>query len=130
VTSYKALYDDARACDRWNRLHPQEARRVPYVEQSLADHAAPVVAASDYVRSVGLSLSPWVPCHYTVLGTDGFGRSEDRASLRRFFEVDAENVALAALDSLAAQGAYPKAKLSAAIAELGLDPDKPNPASV
>jgi len=129
VTSYKALYQDARECDRWNRLHPAEPRRVPYVEQAIGDRKSPVVAASDYLSTVGLSLASWMPCPYTVLGTDGFGRSEDRAALRRFFEVDAEHVALAALGALAQQGSFPKARLAKAIGELEIDPNKPNPAA-
>ena len=126
VTSYKALYDDARDVDRWNRLHPGEKPRVPYVAATLEGETGPVVAASDYVTSLPMSIARHVPCRYCVLGTDGFGRSEARKELRRFFEVDAENIALAALDELAAEGQYPKQKLAAAIKTLGLDPDKPN----
>jgi len=148
VTSYKALYDDARECDRWNRLHPAEQPRTPYVSQVLAEGSGPVVAVLDYVSAVGLSLSPWVvknyrhskgksrrgseekTTSYVVLGADGFGRSDARKELRRFFEVDAENVALAALTALAQEGKWPQEKLSAAVEKLGLDPDKPNPARV
>lgn len=130
VTSYKALYDDGRDCQRWNRLHPGETPRQPYVSQTLAGESGPIVAASDYVSAVPLSIAQWVPQPYTVLGTDGFGRSEARAELRRFFEVDAENVMLAALDSLATQGAFPRAQLASALKALGLDPDKPNPSRV
>ncbi|MGB9690473.1 hypothetical protein, partial [Thermogutta sp.] len=86
-----------------------------------------VVAASDYVSAVPLTLARWIPGDYVVLGTDGFGRSEARRELRRFFEVDAENITLAALSSLAERGLYPKDRLSSAIRELGLDPDKPVP---
>ena len=130
ATSYKALYQDARDCQRWNRLHPAEPPRVPYVEQVLQGSQGPVVAALDYVAAVALSITPWVRRPYVVLGTDGFGRSEARSELRRFFEVDAENIALAALEQLAEQGQYPREKLSAAIRTLGLDPEKPNPATV
>jgi pyruvate dehydrogenase E1 component len=129
VTSTKALYQDARECDRWNRLHPGEPQRVPYLQEVLGEGQSPVVAASDYASPVGLSLASWMPGAYTVLGTDGFGRSEDRARLRRFFEVDAEHVALAALGALARQGSFPKAKLTKAIGQLGIDPEKPNPAT-
>jgi pyruvate dehydrogenase E1 component len=130
VTSYKALYQDGRDCDRWNRLHPKEEPRRAYVAQVLAGEEGPVVAASDYVTAVGTSIGPWVPGRYVVLGTDGFGRSEAREELRRFFEVDAENIVLAALNELAAQGKFPKSKLASAVKKLGLDPEKPNPATV
>ena len=130
VTSYKALYHDAKECERWNRRNPNLAPRVPYVCQVLEGEEGPVVSASDYVAAVGLSLSPWLPSPYTALGTDGFGRSEARKDLREFFEVDAENIALAALAELARQDKYPKAKLAKAVRTLGLDPDKPNPVTV
>ena len=90
--------------ERWNRLHPGETPRKAYVEQVLEGESSPIVAASDYVTAVPLSIGPWVGPHYRVLGTDGFGRSEARAELRRFFEVDAENIALAALYELAEFG--------------------------
>jgi pyruvate dehydrogenase E1 component len=128
VTSYKALYQDARECERWNRLHPDGEPRRPYVEQALFGVPGPIVAASDYVSAVPLSIAPWVGPDYTVLGTDGFGRSEAREELRRFFEVDAENIAMAALAALAKKGQYAKAKLGQAIVTLGLNPDKANPA--
>jgi pyruvate dehydrogenase E1 component len=130
VTSYKALYDDARACQRWNRLHPGKAARRPFVVRMLDGQPGPVVAASDYVSAVPLSIGPWVPGPYVVLGTDGFGRSEARQQLRRFFEVDAEHVVLAALGQLAKEDKFPKEKLSAAIDALGLDPKKPDPTGV
>ena len=130
VTSYKALYDDARASQRWNRLHPDKAPRRPFVVRMLDGQRGPVVAASDYVSAVPLSIAPWLPSGSTVLGTDGFGRSEARQQLRRFFEVDAEHVVLAALGQLAEEGQFPKEKLSAAIGSLGLDPEKPDPTTV
>ncbi|MGA2033062.1 MAG: pyruvate dehydrogenase (acetyl-transferring), homodimeric type [Thermoguttaceae bacterium] len=130
ATSYKALYLDARECQRWNRLHPGEAPRRPYVDEVLGAAPGPVVAASDYVAAVPLLIAPWVGARYTVLGTDGFGRSEARADLRRFFEVDAENIALTALSELARQDQFPKAKLPQAIKTLGLDPQKPHPWTV
>jgi pyruvate dehydrogenase E1 component len=130
VTSYKALYEDARRCERWNRLHPGEKPREPYVAQVMHGRSGPVVAALDYVSALALSITPWVPAPYAVLGTDGFGRSEDRVRLRRFFEVDAENVALAALESLAEQGRMPKSQVATAVKSLGLVPEKPNPRDV
>ena len=89
-----------------------------------------MVSASDYVSSVALSIGSWVPQPFVVLGTDGFGRSEARKELRRFFEVDAENVALAALGALADQGKFPDDELPAAVKTLRLDPNKPNPVAV
>jgi pyruvate dehydrogenase E1 component len=126
VTSYKNLYYDGRDCDRWNRLHPGAARRQPFVEQVLGGDAGPIVAASDYIAAVPQAVGPWVGPDYTVLGTDGYGRSEARSDLRRFFEVDAENIVLTALERLARKGEYPKANLCEAIKTLGLDPNKPN----
>ncbi len=130
VTSYKALYQDGRDCERWNRLHPDQEPRRPYVEQVLDGQPGPVVAASDYVSAVGMSIAPFVPGRYVVLGTDGFGRSEARKELRRFFEVDAENIALRALGELANEEKFPRSQLSEVIQKLGLDPEKPNPATV
>lgn len=130
VTSYKALWQDARACQRWNRLHPEESPRQPYVRQVLDGAPGPVVASLDYSSAVALSIAPWVGPDYTVLGTDGFGRSEAREELRRFFEVDAENMALAALGALADQGKFPDDELPAAVKILRLDPNKPNPVAV
>ncbi|HYW78317.1 MAG TPA: pyruvate dehydrogenase (acetyl-transferring), homodimeric type [Thermoguttaceae bacterium] len=130
VTSYKALLADARDCDRSNRLRPDDTPRRAYVQQVLDGQSGPVVAASDYVAALPLSIAPWIGERYVVLGTDGFGRSEARRELRRFFEVDAENIALAALAELARREEYPGNKLSDAIKTLGLDPEKPNPATV
>ncbi len=130
VTSYKELYDDGRAVERWNRLHPGETPQRPFVSQAIADGAGPVIAASDYVTAVPQSISRWVDPNFVVLGTDGFGRSEARKDLRRFFEVDAENVTIATLTELARLGKYPKEKLSEAVKKLGLDPDKPNQSTV
>jgi len=130
VTSYKALLDDARGCARFNRLHPDEEPRKPYVQQVLEGESGPAVAALDYVGAVALSIAPWIGRPYAVLGTDGFGRSEARPQLPRFFEVDAENIALAALTQLAELRQYSRPKLAAAIKTLDLDPEKPNPVTL
>ena len=130
VTSYKALYQDARESERWNRLHPGQEPRRAYVQTVLEGESGPVVAALDYASALALSIAPWIGPDYVVLGTDGFGRSEARQELRRFFEVDAENIALAALVELAKNGQYPQKKLSAVVQTLGLDPNKPNPVTV
>ena len=129
VTSYNELYRDALACRRWNRLHPGQEARVPYFVQALADEPWPIVTTSDYVSSVATRLCPWAPAGMRVLGTDGFGRSETRASLRRHFQTDAEHVALAALAELAKLGRFDARALPQAIEQLGLDPAAPDPAT-
>ncbi len=127
VTSYKELRRDAHACRRWNMLHPTESPRKSYYEQAIAGHEGPFVAASDYVRGVPEQLDPWTPGGLYVLGTDGFGRSETRASLRRFFEVDAECITVAAITQLADRGQFDREKISAAIKDLKIDPEKSDP---
>ncbi len=124
ATSYKTLRYDAMACDRWNLLHPGETPKVPYVTQALGEAEGPVVAVSDYMRLVPDQIARWVPQGLTPLGTDGYGRSDTRAALRRFFEVDAESVAIAALAELAKRGTVTADVPKKAIAELGLDPEK------
>ncbi len=128
VTSYNELRRDAVAAERWSMLHPLEAPRVPYLTSVLADEPWPVVAASDYVKTLPLALTPWLPDGMHALGTDGFGRSETRESLRRFFEVDAESICVAALHELARREEIDPALVQQAIDELGIDADKPDPA--
>lgn len=131
VTSYNELRRDAQDAERWNMLHPTEERRSPYIAQTIASEPGPFIAASDYVRAVPEQLSPWIPGGLYTLGTDGFGRSEARQPLRRFFEVDAECVTVAALYRLSQTGNAFKAKdVSQAIKDLGIDADKPNPLTV
>jgi pyruvate dehydrogenase E1 component len=127
ATSWKELRQDAMGCERWNRLHPGEAPRRPWITAQLDDSDAPVVAASDYLRALPDSLARWVPAAMTALGTEGFGRSEGRAALRDFFEVDARHIALAALELLARQGRFPATELAGALAALEIRADKPNP---
>ena len=129
VTSYNELYRDALTCQRWNRLHPEQTPRVPYFVQALADEPWPIVTTSDYVSSVATRLCPWTPAGMCVLGTDGFGRSDTRASLRRHFQTDAEHVVLATLGELARVGRFDAADLPQAIEQLGLDPAAPDPAT-
>jgi len=100
---------------------------MPYVSRTLAPEPWPIVAASDYMKAVPDQVARFVPSTFLALGTDGFGRSEDRASLRRFFEVDAESIAVAALSELARAGRVAAARVSDAIRELGLDAEKPDP---
>jgi pyruvate dehydrogenase E1 component len=136
VTSYKQLYREANDCARWNMLHPTQKAKVPYVTQTLKGASGPFIAASDYMKVLPESLSQWVPGKLVSLGTDGFGRSENRASLRDFFEVDAKHIVLATLHALAEKPADKKdggegvsAKLlEKAIRDLGIDPEKRNPA--
>jgi pyruvate dehydrogenase E1 component len=127
ATSYKELRRDALECDRWNLHHPGEEPRVPYVTRVLEGHEGPVVAVTDYMKLVPEQICRWVPNGLTPLGTDGFGRSDTRPALRRFFEIDAEHVALAALVRLAAEGKVERDLPVKAIGDLGIDPEKPNP---
>ncbi|MGH9266826.1 MAG: transketolase-like TK C-terminal-containing protein, partial [Acidimicrobiales bacterium] len=104
ATSYKALREDALAAERWNRLHPTEAPRVPYVREALGSNGGPVVAVTDYMKAVPDQIARWVPGLFIPLGTDGFGFSDTRSALRRHFEIDAPHVAVAVLHGLATQG--------------------------
>jgi pyruvate dehydrogenase E1 component len=125
ATSYKQLRYEALECERFNLLHPDEEPRVPYVTRNLGAEPGPVIAVSDYMRSVPDQIARWVPQGLFPLGTDGYGRSDTRAALRRFFEVDAELVALAALHQLAQHGTIPREVPAEAIRRLGIDPGKP-----
>ncbi|HJT78053.1 MAG TPA: pyruvate dehydrogenase (acetyl-transferring), homodimeric type, partial [Gemmataceae bacterium] len=127
VTSYKELRRDALDVERWNLLHPTERPRKNYVQQVLEGESGVFLAASDYMRSLPEMVTRWVPGGLFPLGTDGFGRSENRASLRRFFEVDAECITVAALHRLAQQGEIKPERVAQAIKELGVDPSKVNP---
>ncbi|OYV83366.1 MAG: pyruvate dehydrogenase (acetyl-transferring), homodimeric type, partial [Planctomycetia bacterium 21-64-5] len=111
VTSYTQLRREAQAAEHWNLFHPNEPRRAPYIEQVLAAHEGPFIAATDFVRAVAEQIGPWVPRGLFALGTDGLGRSDTRERLRRHFEVDAECVTLAALTQLAARGQFEKQRL-------------------
>jgi pyruvate dehydrogenase E1 component len=128
VTSYSELRRDALAAERWNLLHPLEVPRVPYIRQVLEAEPWPIVAATDYVKTVADQVTPFVPDGLHALGTDGFGRSETRESLRRFFEVDAECVCIAALYELARREEIELTRVQEAIDELGVDPEKADPA--
>jgi pyruvate dehydrogenase E1 component len=130
VTSYSELRRDALEIERWNRLHPTEPARQPYIQQALQGTSGPIIAATDYMKMVPDQLSPWLEGRLVSLGTDGFGRSENREHLRRFFEVNAESIAAAALSKLAREGQFDPAGAAKALAELGLDPEAKNPATV
>jgi pyruvate dehydrogenase E1 component len=127
ATSYKLLRNDALRVQRWNMLHPEEPPRQNYVQQLLEKEQGPFVAVSDYMKIVPDQIAPWVPGGLTTLGTDGYGRSDTRPTLRRFFEVDAELTVIATLYALAQKGAVPKQAVSKAIRDLGVDPEKAHP---
>jgi pyruvate dehydrogenase E1 component len=127
ITSFSELRREALECERWNLLHPAEVPRVPYVRKLLQEREGPVVAATDYLRTVPDQIRQWVPGRYVTLGTDGFGRSDARAALRRFFEVDRNYIALAALKALADEGQVDRSTATRALTALGIDPGKPVP---
>jgi pyruvate dehydrogenase E1 component len=127
VTSYKNLYFDAISADRWNMLHPGEKEHVPYVTQVLSGAEGVTVAASDYVKTLPESISKWVPGTMISLGTDGFGRSESRASLRDHFEVDAKHIVLATLSALLRDGKLKADVVKKAIQDLGINSEKLDP---
>jgi pyruvate dehydrogenase E1 component len=127
VTSYNELSRNAHDVERWNVLHPSETPRVPYVTECLGEAPGVVVAASDYMKILPDALSRWIGKPMISLGTDGFGRSEDRAGLRSFFEVDARYVTVATLSALARQGDLDAKVVAKAIKDLGIDPEKRNP---
>jgi pyruvate dehydrogenase E1 component len=131
VTSFNQLRRDGLDAQRWNLLHPEDEPRLSHVEQCLKDRPGPVVAATDYMKIFAEQVRAFLPTHnYLVLGTDGFGRSDTRRQLRRFFEVDRHYVAVAALKALADAEAVPRRKVAEAITRYGVEPDKPNPATV
>jgi pyruvate dehydrogenase E1 component len=127
ATSYKLLRTDALRCKRWNMLHPTAAPKKSYVETLLAKEQGVFVAVSDYMRLVPDQIAPWVPGGLMTLGTDGFGRSDTRARLRRFFEVDAESTVIATLYALAEKGQVEREIVAKAIKDLGVNPEKIRP---
>ena len=126
VTSYQLLRNEALAVERWNRLHPDDSPRKPYVAHLLGG-TLPIIAASDYLKAVPDQISRWVGQPFVPLGTDGFGRSDTREALRRHFEIDPESIATAALHGLALCEQYAPTDVAKAIADLGIDPEKPEP---
>jgi pyruvate dehydrogenase E1 component len=127
ATSYPLLRDDALSCERWNRLHPGEPPRVPYVTRMIESSPGPVIAASDYARAVPDMIARWVPRPYTTLGTDGYGRSDSRANLRSFFEMDAKHIAAATLSALCQQGQLSAGAVLSGFQRLGVDPETGDP---
>jgi pyruvate dehydrogenase E1 component len=130
VTSFTELRREGLEVERWNMLHPDESPRLSYVERQLAVRSGPVVAVSDYMRSFADQIRPFVRARFRVLGTDGYGRSDGREKLRRHFEVDRRYVCVAALSALADDGELERSRVSDAIRKYGIDPEKPNPASL
>jgi pyruvate dehydrogenase E1 component len=127
VTSFTELRRSGLEIDRWNRLNSTEEPKSTWIEHSLGSTTGPVVAASDYVRAVPDLIRTWVPRRYVTLGTDGFGRSDTRAELRRFFEVDSSSIALAAIKALADDGAAKRSLVSEFMARYGCQPSLPPP---
>lgn len=129
VTSYNELKREAQSVARWNRLHPDQKPKVSYIEEALGGLKGPFISSSDNVQLVADQIRPYVPGPYTVCGTDGFGRSETRENLRRHFEIDAESVTYTTLVALSKDGRFDARKLPQALADLGLDADKVDPAT-
>jgi pyruvate dehydrogenase E1 component len=124
ATSFSELDREARAVERWNRLHPEAEPRTSHLAACLPGRA-PVIAATDYVRAYPQLIAPYVEGRFVALGTDGFGRSDTRAKLRSFFEVDHPQIVLAALAALAAEGRLDRKIMAAAIRRYGIDPERP-----
>jgi pyruvate dehydrogenase E1 component len=127
LTSVNELAREGNDVVRWNRLHPAESPRIPYLTQLLAEAAGPFIAATDYQKAHTDQLREFIPGEFTVLGTDGFGRSDTRQQLRQHFEVSREHIALAALKALADRGEVEREAVAQALKSWGIDADKPNP---
>jgi pyruvate dehydrogenase E1 component len=130
VPSFTELRREAIDAERWNMLHPEAQPRMSYVAQQLGGRPGPFVAATDYMRTFADQIRPFIHGRYVTLGTDGFGRSDTRAKLRLFFEVNRHYVVVAALKALADEGAVPVSRVTEAIRKYGIDPEKPNPVKV
>jgi pyruvate dehydrogenase E1 component len=130
VTSFSELRKNALDIERWNLLHATEGPKQTYIRQALADREGPFIAATDYIKTVPDQIRQWIPGRYCVLGTDGFGRSDSRAELRRFFEVDRHYIVIAALKALADDGKIDVNTVTKAMKAFDIDPEKPNPLTV
>jgi pyruvate dehydrogenase E1 component len=124
ATSFKRLRTEAQAAKRWNMLHPEAEPQVSYLEKVVQGQTGPWVVVSDNLKIVADQIAPWIPGGLTTLGCDGFGRSETRKALRRFFEIDAECTAVASLYALSQRGLIPASTVAKAIKDLGVDPEK------
>ncbi|MBA3302491.1 MAG: pyruvate dehydrogenase (acetyl-transferring), homodimeric type, partial [Acidimicrobiia bacterium] len=127
ATSWKALREDALSTERWNRLHPSQSARTPWVTETLSEAEGPYVAVTDYMKAVPDMITRWVPGTFEVLGTDGFGRSDTREALRRHFEVDAGHVVAAVLHALAAEGQVKSSAVTQALKRYEIDPEALDP---
>ena len=125
--SFQQLRSEALSVERWNRLHPADRQRVPYVSQVLGADGGPIVASTDWMRAVPEMVARWLPPSFVPLGTDGFGRSDTREALRAFFEIDPPQIAAATVSALARTGALPAKRAAKAIRDLGIDPEKADP---
>ena len=130
VTSFNELRRDGQDVERWNMLHPEAQPRSSYVTDRLRDRKGPIIAATDYTRSYAEQIRPYLEAPYAVLGTDGFGRSDMRSQLRKFFEVNRYFIAIAALKALADEGSIKPDVVTGAMKKYKIDPEKPNPAKV
>jgi pyruvate dehydrogenase E1 component len=128
VTSYNELRRDALRAERWNRLHPTEPERKPYILQAMEGTDGPIIASTDYMKIVPDQLAPWLGSRLVSLGTDGFGRSDNREHLRRHFEINAESIVATTLSKLARDGKFAAKRAAQAIIDLGLDPERIDPA--
>jgi pyruvate dehydrogenase E1 component len=130
VTSFNELRRDALAAERWNQLHPEAKPRTSYLEKCLGKRKGPYVAATDYMKIVPDQIQRWMPGQYVTLGTDGYGRSDGRAALRQFFEVDRRYITVTALKALADDGVLDQQTVAKAIKKFGIDPEKPDPVTL
>jgi len=130
VTSFNELRREALAVERWNQLHPESSPRACFLQTMLANRKGPYIAATDYMKIVPDQVQRWIPGQYVTLGTDGFGRSDSRSELRRFFEVDRRYIAVTALKALADEGKLDQKTVSDAITRYGIDPEKPDPVTL
>jgi pyruvate dehydrogenase E1 component len=130
VTSFNELRRNALATERWNQLHPEDKPRSSYLEQCLGKRKGPFVAATDYMKIVPDQVQRWMPGRYVTLGTDGYGRSDGRAALRQFFEVDRHYITVTALKALADDGVLDQQTVAKAIKKFGIDPEKPDPVTL
>jgi pyruvate dehydrogenase E1 component len=130
ATSFNLLKRDGDECHRWNMLHPMEHPKVPFITKQLAGSEGPVIAATDYLRAYADQVRAYIPGDYVVLGTDGYGRSDTRAKLRQFFEVNRYYIVLATLKALSDRGEVPVERVADAIARYGINPEKPTPWTV
>jgi pyruvate dehydrogenase E1 component len=127
ITSYNELRRDGLEVDRWNRLNPGVAPRTPFVVDALVGSDGPIIASSDYMKAMPDQLAPWISTRLHSLGTDGFGRSEDRPHLRKFFEISAEAIVMATLSALAREGKFDTQRAAQAVTEMGFDASSQDP---